>query len=134
MGSGTGIGSGSDAAPPAVVAATARREETTQRETLFPRPAPRAAKFAFPEEVVVGAVRVLQPTFNACWRRAQRNDPTLITARVQLSLEVDAAGAVTASRATAEDAKLGTCLSHVARGLSFPASGKAVAFDVPLFF
>ena len=80
------------------------------------------------------AVRALQPTFLACWKRAQRNDPGLTSARIRLSLELDAAGVVTASRADAEDAKLATCLANVARKLTFPAPGRPAAFDVPLYF
>jgi hypothetical protein len=79
-------------------------------------------------------MRALQPTFAACWRRAQRNDPTLASLRVRLSLEVDASGTITASRTDAEDDKLSRCLSNVARKLAFPAPGRPVTFDVPLYF
>jgi hypothetical protein len=80
------------------------------------------------------AVRTLHPTFLACWKRAQRNDPMLVSARVRISLEVDATGAVTSSRTDAEDVKLSRCLANVARKLAFPSLGRAAAFDVPLFF
>lgn len=80
------------------------------------------------------AVRALQPTFLACWKRAQRSDPMLTSARIRLSIELDAAGAVTSSRADAEDEKLARCLANVARKLSFPAPGRPAALDVPLYF
>jgi hypothetical protein len=115
------------------LATAPRREEPTARETLGPKKPP-PARVAFSDEVIVSAVRVLQPTFTACWKRAQRNDPSLVTARVRIFLEVDADGAVTASRTDAEDERLGTCLANVSRKLAFPAPGKAVALELPLFF
>ena len=116
------------------LATTPRRDEPTARETLGPKPPPPATRFVFSDEVIVSAVRVLQPTFTACWRRAQRNDPALVTARVRIYLEVDATGAITASRTDAEDARLGTCLANVSRKLALPAPGKAVALELPLYF
>ncbi len=120
------------AAPP--IATTPRRDEPTQREPLGPRPQPPPSRVAIPEEVIMRAVRTLHPTFVACWKRAQRNDPSLVSARVRISLEVDASGAVTSSRTDAEDERLGRCLANVARKLAFPAIGRAAVLDVPLFF
>ncbi|HSK05567.1 MAG TPA: hypothetical protein VK932_30175, partial [Kofleriaceae bacterium] len=103
---------------------------------LGPRPPspPPASRVVVPEEVIMRAVRTLHPTFVVCWKRAQRNDPTLVSARVRISLEVDADGAVTSSRTDAEDEKLSRCLASVARKLAFPSLGRAAAFDVPLYF
>lgn len=129
-----GAGAGTGASEPVEIAVPAAPPPEVHREPEPPEPARPAAKFTFPDEVIVRALRVMQPTFSACWRRAQQRDPLLSSARVQLSLEVDAAGAVTAARANAEDAKLAACLSNVARGLMFPAGGREAAFDVPLFF
>jgi hypothetical protein len=120
------------AAPP--IATTPRREEPTRRETLGPKKPPPSSRAVIPEGVIMTAVRALQPTLIACWRRAQRNDPSLTSARVRLSLEVDAAGAVTSARTDAEDARLSACLANVARKLTFPAPGRPAAFDVPLHF
>jgi hypothetical protein len=120
------------AAPP--IATTPRREEPTQRETLGPKKPPPAPRAVVPDEVVMSAIRALQPTFVACWRRAQRNDPSLVSARIRLSLEVDASGTVTSSRTDAEDGKLSACIANVARKLTFPALGRAAAFDIPLLF
>jgi hypothetical protein len=123
--------------PPATppIATTARRDEPTTRESLAPKP-PAAAppRVLVPDEVVMAAVRTLQPTFVACWKRAQRSDPTLASARVRITLEVDGTGAVTSSRTDAEDEKLSRCLANVARKLVFPALGRAAAFEIPLYF
>jgi hypothetical protein len=121
------------AAPP--IATTPRRDEPTGRETLAPRSPPAAPPVvAFSDEVVVRVVRALHPTFLACWRRAQRNDPTLLSARVRLSLEIDAEGAIAASRADAEDELLSRCLANVARKLTFPAPGRSLTLAIPLHF
>jgi len=119
------------AAPP--IATAPRRDEPTTREPHGPAKAP-PTRARIPDEVVMTAVRALQPTFVACWKRAQRSDPTLTSARVRISLEVDDAGAVTAARTDAEDAKLSRCLANVARKLTFPAPGRLAAFEIPLYF
>lgn len=127
---------GRPAAPPAAPAITAapRRDEPTARELHGPpRPAPPALAVV-PDEIVVTAVRALQPTFVACWRRAQRGDPTLVSARVRISLELDGAGAVTAARTDADDPRLSRCLASVARSLAFPALGRPAALEIPLYF
>jgi hypothetical protein len=129
------------ATPP--LGATPRREEPTPRETLAPRKPPSASsassasappRIVIAEEIAMTAVRALQPTFLACWKRAQRSEPSLVSARIRLSLEIDAAGAVTSSRTDAENEQLARCLANVARKLTFPAPGRPAALDVPLFF
>jgi hypothetical protein len=122
----------SPAAP--AIATTPHRDEPTPRETLRPKQPPPSPRVVVPDEVILAAVRALQPTFAACWRRAQRTDPALTSARIRLSLELDASGAVTSSRTDAEDAKLSACLANVARKLPFPAPGRPAAFDIPLYF
>ena len=153
---GLGFGSGSGSQPPAPtpppppvpspagppeppatpsIATTLRRDEPTTRQPLAPKkPAASPPRVVVPDEVVMAAVRTLQPTFVACWKRAQRNDPALVSARVRISLEVDDTGAITSSRADAEDEKLSRCLANVARKLVFPALGRAAAFEIPLYF
>jgi hypothetical protein len=123
--------------PPATtppIATAPRREEPTGRETLTPKKPPSSPRAVVPDEVVMSAVRPLQPTFLACWKRAQRNDPSLVSARVRLSLELDASGAVTSSRTDASDPKLSSCLANVARKLAFPSLGRPAAVEIPLFF
>ena len=127
----------SPSAPPPVapsIATTPRRDEPTQRETLRPAAPPPSPRVVVPEEVIMTAVRALQPTLAACWRRAQRSDPTLTSARIRLSLEIGASGAVTSSRTDAEDERLSACLASVARKLVFPALGRAAALEIPLYF
>jgi hypothetical protein len=120
------------AAPP--IATTPRRDEPTGRETLGSKQPPAGPRTVVPDEVVMTAVRALQPTFVACWKRAQRNDPSLASARIRLSLEIDASGTVTASRTDAEDEKLSRCLASVARKLAFPQLGRPASLEIPLYF
>jgi hypothetical protein len=155
FGSGSGSGSGSQLPapptppPPSVpspagppepaatppIASAPRRDEPTTRESHAPKkPVAAAPRVLVPDEVVMAAVRTLQPTFVACWKRAQRNDPALASARVRISLEVDETGAIVSSRTDAEDEKLSRCLANVARKLVFPPLGRAAAFEIPLYF
>ena len=124
------------AAPPAAppIAPAPRREELTAREPHAPAKPPATPRALVPDEVVMTVVRAMQPTFVACWKRAQRADPTLVSARVRISLEIDDTGAVTASRTDAEDPKLSRCLAGVARKLAFPALGRPAALEIPLYF
>ncbi len=98
-------------------------------------PAPRRAALAtLPDEVVVKAIDAGRHAFLRCWVRAQRTEAKPIASKVQLHLELDEQGAVTAVECNADSVALTRCLSLVARRLPFPAPGRAVSVDLPLMF
>jgi hypothetical protein len=99
-----------------------------------PRTPPPVRTITLADEVVVKAMAVGQTAFLRCWARAQRADPTLISTKVRLHLEIDEAGKVTATRSDTDSPALASCLAVVARQLPFPAPGQAAVVDLPLMF
>src|SRR5262245_27449691 len=73
-----------------------KHEEPVTRETMRPRTpaAPIKPFFTFPDHVVVRALGAGEQAFLRCFHRAQRVDPLLSSAKVQLHLELDASGVI----------------------------------------
>jgi len=111
-----------------------KHEERVTREVLRPR-LPEAPKpfYTFPDHVVVHAMSVGEHAFLHCFKRAQRVDPLLTAAKVQLHLELDASGVIVNAQTSASGA-LSNCLVAVARHLPWPAPGKRAVVDAPLYF
>lgn len=122
---------GDRAAPPGVAA---KQEAPPGRVSSAPPPAPPVRAITLADEVVVKAVAVGQPAFLRCWARAQRTDPTLISTKVRLHLEIDESGKVMATQTDTDSPTLARCLAVVARQLPFPAPGQAAVVDLPLMF
>jgi len=119
-------------------AATAKQEAATGRVSSAPKLAPPARSVTLPDAVVLKALDAGRITFQRCWTLAQRRDPLLGSApgrtKVQLHLEIDERGKVTAARSDTESAPLARCLEVVARQLPFPAPGQHAVVDLPLIF
>jgi hypothetical protein len=73
------------------------------------------------DELVVAALNKFRPSFNYCYRRAQRDDPSLGSLKVELRLYVDPSGIVMDAYTDLDDKKLATCLTNIARGMKFAA-------------
>jgi len=73
------------------------------------------------DELVVAALEKLRPSFNFCYRRAQRDDPSLGTLKVELRLYVDPSGLVMDAYTNLDDRRLAGCLTGVARRMKFRA-------------
>jgi hypothetical protein len=85
-----------------------------------PRPGPRVM---IADDIVVQVTDRGRPALLACVRRAQQRDPTIVPRRIDLQLDIDANGAVTAVHSELEDPRLAACFAGVSRGLHFPAPG-----------
>jgi hypothetical protein len=121
-------------APSIPVREAGKREEAIERVTMAGTWTTGARTTAFPEEVVLRAMATRQPQFTRCWDRAQLSDTVPSSNKVNLHLELDAAGKITAVSAATDSPKLAACLTGNARQLSFPSPGKPSAIDVPLMF
>ena len=111
-----------------------KHEERITREVLRPTTqTPVKPFYTFPDHVVVHAMSVGEQAFLRCFHRAQRVDPLLTSAKVQLHLELDASGAIVNAHTSASGA-LSNCLVAVARHLPWPAPGKQAVVDAPLYF
>jgi hypothetical protein len=84
---------------PRVVQAPPHREaELAAPPTLVQAAAAMAAPRAYPEAVILRALRHGDSAFGRCWRRAQRQDSVAPPRKARLHLEVDSGGVVRAAR------------------------------------
>jgi hypothetical protein len=84
-------------------------------------PPPAVHRARVPDAVVLQVAETGRATLLACFRRAQRADPTLGATKIKLDLEIDADGSVTAARTDVDEPHFNACLIRVARALHFPA-------------
>ena len=110
-----------------------KAEDPARRETLAPpaRPAPHDR---LPDEVVIKLLETGRAAFVRCFKKAVQNDPTTISFKVRVRVELDSDGAITTANADTTDTALAGCLVRALGWLKFPASGKSVAVELPLFF
>lgn len=115
------VGPATQAPPTAPPYRTGDREEKAPREERHPTPKREAQPLLIGEELIVRAIGTYRASFTWCYHRAQRDDPSLGTLKVQLRLYVDPSGVVMDAYSDAEDPKLSTCLVNIARRIQFPA-------------
>lgn len=108
-------------------------EVRVPRESLAPPVAPAPAD-TLPDEVVVRLLETGRAAFVRCFKKAVAADPTELSFKVRLHVELDAAGAITAAHTDAGNKTLDACLTRAARWLAFPATGNRVVVDLPLFY
>ncbi|HEX3757790.1 MAG TPA: hypothetical protein VHW23_03750 [Kofleriaceae bacterium] len=113
---------------------TPKQEQLAARIPAVPPPAPPRRAVTLPEEIVVQAIGAGQQAFLRCWARAQRSDAPPTANKVQLHLEIDDQGRVTAARSDSDSPAFERCLQVVARRLPFPPAGRPAAVDLPLMF
>lgn len=88
-------------------------------------PHPNVPRVSIADDLVVQVMDAGRPALLACVRRAAQRDPDSVPRKVELSLDVDAEGRVSAVHVEVEDARLQACFIGVARSLRFPAPGVA---------
>ncbi len=118
-------------APPIVLTGPPRPER--QPTTAEPAPVVPVKRAMLPDAVVVQVMDVGRAALFGCVKRARDREPNLGTIKIELKLEIDAEGAVTAATAELEDTRLQNCLTRVARGLHFPAPGVPAAAALAFF-
>lgn len=119
--------------PPLVPPAEPKTETIAPREVLEPRVPPVQAD-TLPDEVVMRLIETGRAAFTRCFKKAVDADPTVVSFKVRVHVELDADGAFTSVTSDATDTALGACLTRATRWLRFPASGRPVVVDVPLFY
>jgi hypothetical protein len=139
IGSGTGKAGGSQAIgtptnpPTSPPYQLGHREEVSPPEQRRPNIVPEIPPLRIPEASLVHVLDLAQPAFLGCFHRAQRNDPTLISAKINLHLFVDTSGAVMSVSTDVTDPKLATCLTNNARRLKFPPPSALAVADMTFF-
>ena len=87
-----------------------------------------------PDEVVMKLLEGGRAAFVRCFKKAVQADPTTLSFKVRVHVELDGDGAITTANADTSDAALAGCLVRSVAWLKFPASGRAVAVELPLFY
>lgn len=118
---------------PKPIAAIGKQELTPARLTLTPPPV-KQQSFELPEEALLRSIEKSRAAFAGCWKRALAADPLLEATKVKVRIELDEIGQVVAVSNDATSAKLGNCLTLVARSLQFSAPMKRAVAEFPLFF
>jgi hypothetical protein len=119
--------------PPLVPPALPKTESIPPREVLEPRVPPMHAD-TLPDEVVMRLLETGRAAFTRCFKKAIDADPTVLSFKVRVHVELDAAGAITSATSDATDTALGACLTRAMRWLTFPATGGMAVVDVPLIY
>jgi hypothetical protein len=87
-----------------------------------------------PDEVIVRAMEPLRPLFVRCFKKAIDADPTVVSFKVRLHLDVNAIGFVTNAKADTDDEGLAACLSRLGRGVRFSVADQPAVVDFPLIY
>lgn len=119
--------------PPRALAGPKLDEVPVRREPLVPPPPPPAVD-TLPDEVVLRLLETGRAVFVRCFKKAIAADPTELSFKVRVHVELDAAGAITAARTDTTNPTLDACLARSVRWLKFPATGRPAAADLPLFY
>ncbi len=119
--------------PPHALPGPKVEEVPVTREPLVPpKPAPPAD--LLPDEVVLRLLETGRAVFVRCFKKAIAADPTQLSFKVRLHVELDEAGTITVARSDATNPTLDACLSRSVRWLKFPATGRPAAAELPLFY
>ena len=87
-----------------------------------------------PDEVIMRLLETGRTAFVRCFRKAIAEDPTELSFKVKLHVELDANGTIMTAKSDASDSKLDACIVRMAHYLKYPASGKPVAAEMPLIY
>ena len=120
--------------PPLVPPAGPKAEpDLTRRQTLAP-PERTVRADTLPDDVVIKLIEAGRPAFVRCFKKAVQVDPTTLSFKVRVHVELDGDGVVASAHADTNDTALAACLVRSLGWLKFPASGRIVAVDLPLFY
>jgi len=121
--------------PPLVPEAGPKVEsDVTRRQTFEPRPLSGPPLDTLPDDVVLKLLETGRAAFVRCFKKAVANDPTTLSFKVKVHVELDGGGAILRANADTTDTALAECLVRSLGWLRFPASGRDVAVELPLFY
>jgi len=87
-----------------------------------------------PDEVIMRLLEGGRAAFVRCFKKAINEDPSELSFKVKLHVELDARGAITSVSTDATSKTLDTCLVRMAAWLKYPASDKPIVVELPLFY
>jgi hypothetical protein len=108
-------------------------EERVARESPA-QPRPPSPTDTLPDEVIMRLLEGGRSAFVRCFKKAINEDPSELSFKVRLRVEVNGEGKMTVATTDSTNKTLDTCLVRMAAWLKFPASGKPIAVELPLFY
>ncbi|HEY0195069.1 MAG TPA: hypothetical protein VGC42_28340 [Kofleriaceae bacterium] len=111
-----------------------KQEPAPVRTPVTPPPAAGVLRAHLPTAVVLHALDAGQAAFRACWVRSHRQNAAPSSGKIQIHVEVDADGKVSAAHSDTDAAPLDRCLCNVAAHLPFPARGQPASAELSLLF
>jgi hypothetical protein len=120
--------------PPLVPPTRPKTEIVNRRETLGPTETPVERASRLPDDVVMSLLETGRAAFLRCFKKAVAADPTVVSFKVRVRVELDADGSITQTSADTTDSALAACLTRATGWIRFPASGKRVVVELPLFY
>jgi hypothetical protein len=109
-------------------------EVPVERESLAPPKRAALPTATLPDEVVMRLLETGRAGFVRCFKKAIAADPTELSFKVKLRVELDENAAITGAHTDSTNPALDGCLSRSAAWLKFPAAGKRVVVELPLFY
>jgi hypothetical protein len=106
-------------------------ERMTRESPADPKPA--LPSDTLPDEVVLRLLETKRQGFIRCFKKAIAENATELSFKVKLHVELDASGTAVRTSTDASSATLDACLVRAA-SLAFPATGKAITVEMPLFY
>ncbi|HUS32684.1 MAG TPA: hypothetical protein VMZ53_29485 [Kofleriaceae bacterium] len=118
--------------PPGLPLPKVDEERVARQSPAEPRPP--LPTDTLPDEVVMRLLESGRAAFVRCFKKARNEDPSELSFKVKLRVELDADGSFSRASTDAHSAALDTCLTRMAAWLKFPAAGKPIAVELPLFY
>jgi hypothetical protein len=118
--------------PPGLPLPKVDEERVARRSPAAPRPP--LPSDTLPDEVVLRLLDTGRGAFVRCFKKAIDENPIDRSLKVKLRVELDGSGALKRASTDATSATLDTCLARIVTSLQFPASGKPITVEMPLFY
>ena len=118
--------------PPGLPLPKVDEEPVLRRSPAEPRPP--LPSDTLPDEVVLRLLESGRAAFVRCFKKAIDRNPIETSFKVKLRVELAADGALKRASTDAATTTLDACLARIVGSLQFPASGKPITVEMPLFY
>jgi hypothetical protein len=118
--------------PPGLPLPKVDEERVARRSPAEPRPP--LPSDTLPDEVVLRLLETGRGAFVRCFKKAVDQNPIDRSLKVKLHVELDANGELKRASTDATTTALDICLARIVGALQFPASGKPITVEMPLFY
>jgi hypothetical protein len=111
-----------------------KTEPILPREVVEPPPVAVVPRAGLPDELVIRLIESGRALFVRCFKQAYTADPTVMSFKVHVYVEVDPGGVVTSTTTDASAPDLAACVTRATKWLRFPETEQRVRVDLPLVY